>query len=268
MRALLADEVHPGWIGFRWAFMASVGLTWLVRAPQLTALYSRDALIVQAAGAAVPYPPAVVWALWAALLVGLLGVGLGRRVRLSAALTMGCMIAFRVGSPDYVYLYDQLALWQCFALLFFPRGGGRAPGSPFGRHLLTLTYAGLYAGTGLSKLARTASWWWGAPLSLWLVDSHFAGGPLATALSAQPAALAVMGATTVLFEAGFPLALLHPWTRRAWLALGIGLHLGIFALMRVHTFSLVALAGYPLLLEAGDARRLLDGLARRLRRGQ
>ena len=264
MTGWLADEVHPGWVGFRLAYAVSVGLTWLSRAPQLTALYGRDALIVQAAGSPLPLPDAAVWALWALLLLGLGLVVGGARVRLGAAGVGLALLIFRVASPDYVYLYDQLALWQTFALLFCPSGGGRTPGSPFGRYLLTLTYMGLYAGTGLSKLARTTSWFSGAPLSLWLVDSHFAGGALATALSTSPAALAVMGTVTVAFEAGFPLALGWIWTRRAWLALGVGLHLGILFLMHVHTFSLVALAGYPLLLTAADAR----ALAARLRRAQ
>ena len=263
MRSPLAEEIHPGWIGFRRLFALAVGLTWLSRAPQIPELYSRDALIVQAAGSALPISPALAWALWGLLLVGLGLVGLGRRVRLGAALVLGALLAFRQASPDYVYLYDQLALWQAFALLFYPTGGGRTPGSPLGRYLLTLSYMGLYAGTGLSKLARTGSWFWGAPLSLWLVDSHFAGGALARALSVSPVALAVMGSATVLFEAGFPLALLHRWTRRIWLLLGVGLHLGILVLMRVHTFSLVALSAYPLLLSAQDATALAAWLRQR-----
>jgi len=266
VRALLAAELHPGWIGFRRLWALAVGLTWLSRAPQIPALYSRDALIVQAAGSALPIPPALAWALWALLLAGVALVGLGARARLGAAMALVALLAFRVASPDYVYLYDQLALWQAFALLFQPSDAGRAPGDPLGRYLLTLSYVGLYAGTGLSKLARTSSWFWGAPLSLWLVDSHFAGGSLARALSVSPVALAVMGSTTVLFEAGFPLALLHRWTLRIWLLMGVGLHLGILVLMRVHTFSLVALSAYPLLLSAEDATAIAAWLGRLRRR--
>lgn len=263
MRDLLAPEVHPGWVGFRRAVALAGGLTWLSRVGQLGALYSQEALIVKAAHPVLSWPVPVVWAWWSLLMGGLVCVGLGWRVRAGAAALGLGLVAMRVGSPDYIFLYDQLLLWQTVALLFWPAAGGRGPGSPFGRYLLTLTYCGLYAGTGLSKLARTTSWLWGAPLSVWLVDSRFAGGELARQVSAMPWALAAMGSLTVIFEAGFAPALLNRWTRRIWLVLGVALHLGIFALMRVHTFSLVALAGYPLLLSAADARALAARIGRR-----
>ena len=255
---LLDDEVHAGWRLFRPLYALAGAGTWLTRVGQLPGLYSDQSPLVESSKSPIAWPALAVYAWFAVLLAGFAAVAMNWNVRRAAACILVAQVAFRVGSPDYIFMYDQLMLWQTVALLFHPDGAGRTPGSPLGRQLLTLTYVGMYAGTGLSKVARTTQWFIGQPLAAWLVDSHFAGGELARWASVQAPLLAVMGTVTIMFEAGFPLALLHPWTRRAWLLAGIAMHLGILTLLEVHTFSFVALAGYPMLVDGRWAAWLAE----------
>jgi hypothetical protein len=71
--------------------------------------------------------------------------------------------------------------------------------------------------------------------------------------------LALLTYLTVFWEISFPLLLIHRWTRRAAILIGVMLHLGIWITMEVGPFSPLMLAAYISFVNP----RLVAGWARR-----
>ena len=114
--------------------------------------------------------------------------------------------------------------------------------------LVQVQLSWMYLTTGLAKLGG-APWRGGDALYYALLAEHFqrVGGLFQADWlgSGLPYRLTQAGtAVTLLFEAGFPLLVAWRRTRWATLAVGVALHLGIFATMMVGMFSVASLWGY------------------------
>jgi hypothetical protein len=68
---------------------------------------------------------------------------------------------------------------------------------------------------------------------------------------------------TIVWEIGFCLMVLRPWTRRVALVFGIALHLLMTVGLELQTFSLVMLASYIAFLDPKGVSRYLQALIRR-----
>jgi Trk K+ transport system NAD-binding subunit len=110
----------------------------------------------------------------------------------------------------------------------------------------------VYTTTGLQKLVSTA---W-TPLDGFsalfqiLQSPHWARFPdlIPTTGSALAVPLGLLTAVTIVWEVCFFVVLWNPRLRLVFLLVGVGVHLGIFALMEVGIFSVLSLAFYPVLL--------------------
>ena len=69
---------------------------------------------------------------------------------------------------------------------------------------------------------------------------------------------------TLGWELAFGVLLLHPWSRRAALGFGVLVHLTMWLLLELGTFSFVMLAGYLAFLDPSWVSRILTGNPRRL----
>ena len=67
---------------------------------------------------------------------------------------------------------------------------------------------------------------------------------------------------TLVFEIGFPLAMLFRWLRTPWLLAGVGLHLGILVTIDVGWFSQATLCWYAVFLSPEHCDSLYRGLQR------
>ena len=145
------------------------------------------------------------------------------------------------------------------------------------RYLVIVQLVVMYTSTGLQKMSHH---WvpWGDQSALWyvLLQPSWQRWPIET--MPQWAALLTRAATlsTWLWELSAPVLLLAFWyrytasrpgraralfqrvdLRAAYLAFGVILHVGIFIVMDVGTFSLVSLAAYTCAFHADEYRRLL-----------
>lgn len=259
---VLPDEEHPGWPWARRAFALAALATWIPRGWHLPDNYSSAGVLVERSALPlthwVVYSPPVAWALWGVILLGLalFGVGVWPRVGLGSATVAMWALNFHEGLNFKAY--DRLMFWVSLLLLLTPtamlvRG---ARGSPATRHALRLVYAGIYGSTGMMKLLMEPTWSNGDVLRYALVDNNFGLRPLGVWVSSVPALCAVLGWGTVAFEVGFPLLIWWARARVPLLLVGVAFHLGTFGMMHVNTFAVVAIAAYPVLLDAGQARRL------------
>jgi len=120
------------------------------------------------------------------------------------------------------------------------------------RKLAVLHLCIVYTTTGLQKLVSTA---W-TPLDGFsalfqiLQSPHWARFPdlIPTTGSALAVPLGLLTAVTIVWEVCFFVVLWNPRLRLVFLVVGVGVHLGIFALMEVGIFSVLSLAFYPVLL--------------------
>lgn len=154
------------------------------------------------------------------------------------------------------------------------------------RYLIVLQLVIVYTSTGLQKVS--AHWIpFGDLGALYYIlqQPSWAHWPDMTWLAWWFPVTQAMTLGVWLFEVGAPLLLVALWARgsrttagplRRWLTkvrfrdlfglFGIGMHIGIHALMAVGPFSIISLAMYPALWHADEWRRLSDRLSGRLRR--
>ena len=162
--------------------------------------------------------------------------------------------------------------WGLDALVF----GRRARVGAWARRLLILQLVGLYFTAGIQK-AGVAWWPWGGFSALYIVLQDMAVArhsfewlqrfyPLTQLLTAVTMAFE-LGACLVPFaywarhtraEPGWLRAQMNrvgfvPW----WLLLGVGMHLGIAATMRLGVFPFAMMALYPAFFTAEEIRRFL-----------
>lgn len=258
--AALDPQAHPGWSAFRVAWALVAMLTWLGRGYHFPENYSAAGVLFERS--ALPLTRWIVlteptaWAVWGTLLAALALLVTGRVNRPAILVATLAMWTLNFHEGLNFKAYDRLLFWQGVVLLFAPGGGdGRRVGNPGARYALMLVYLGLYGSTGWMKLLNESTWSSGEVLRYALEDNNFGLRPLGVLLAQYPSAVAPAGWLTVAFETSFPF--LVWWRRpRPWLlAGGVLMHLGILATMHVNTFSLIAISGYPVLLDAEQWRR-------------
>ena len=241
------------WTDARRAFALAGLLTWLPRATALEQAYTKAGIVLGVGS--LPWPRWFMfeawqgWLIWSAL-VAALSVLWFRPSRVAAGVVFvtALLLVYTEGMNEKAY--DRLFLFQSIALAF--AGAGSASWGNWARSLLTVVYCGIYGSTGLSKLFFEGDWATGAVLDSMFIDVDFGLRPLGILATQSPAVLLVMSWWTVAFEVAFPLFIWWPRARPWLLILGTSLHLGILATMHVNTFSLIALAGYPVLASPGE----------------
>ncbi|MCA9693571.1 MAG: HTTM domain-containing protein [Myxococcales bacterium] len=213
---------------------------------------------------------------------------LGLYTRLSSLIAWLVWISMVGRNPLLYSMPDQWHGALAFYVMLLPTGRGfsldarwRKKGRPapvWCRRLLQLQLAVLYVGAGVSKTGAT---WRETGEALYYAaaspyNRHFLiNGWLAYL---QPWVLRPATFAALIWEVAFgPFVLLH-WLREAtgwryipplrWLFLGFGvaMHLGIQLLLYVVWFSPLTVAAYTCFLRPDEARRAIDGVARRLPR--
>lgn len=242
----LEPERTDAWGWMRQLFVLAALVNWLPRGPHVLELYS-SAGVVYPDGLArfVVFSPPTAVAIYAALLVGLAGLFVGRGGRWPAVV-VGVASALLLWHEGVNYkAYDRLLLWHALAIAVAPTEREAVPGA---RWCVWIYTSGIYGLTGWSKILDEPAWWRGVPLVYDLVHLEFGMRPVGVWLSAHPALLVPMSWVTLLFEASFPLAVLVRRLQPLVLGVGVAFHLGTLVLMDVGSFWLVAPAAYPVLL--------------------
>ena len=264
MDRLFAARWAGGWAGTRVLFALS-GLLWLAtRAPWLADAYAAPDMVFSTG----PFylndhwiiNLRIAWGVWILAAIGLLGV-----IRGGWAMRPG-LVAWMAGNGVLLAAealdlkaYDRLSYWIALGVLLSPANERELTQkwrSPVARWFLLVAFAGLYGSTGWLKILEEPRWWTGEVLAHHLVELPYSRGAFPAWVSAHAWLTAPMSWHTLLFEAGFPFLC---WWRRTnpWiLLLGVGMHIGILALMNVGPFSFIALSAYPALLDPDVARRL------------
>jgi hypothetical protein len=250
----LAPERHEGWPWFRIGFAAAGLLTWLPRATHIVEAHSSAGIVIAAGRIPlsewVIWSPPTAWALWGLTLASLLVVGIGRWVRPALVVYVACACALLFAEGLNMKAFDRLMLWQAMVLFLAPGAAVRVvEGTPTARYTLLLVYVGLYGMTGWNKLLEEPEWWTGKPLAYDFVELRFGGTVLGSWASGQPWLLKPMSWMTLIFEGGFPLFALIPRLRAWALFVGLGFHVFVALGLNVNTFSYVAVAAYPVLLD-------------------
>jgi hypothetical protein len=219
--------------------------------------------------AQVPLLPApLAYGLWAAGLLGLLGLLRGGAwAKPGLLLWFAATAGLIAGVGLNVRVPERFATWAVGVLLLAPIGRTdllRARVSPFPRLVLLVIMGSLYLSTGFLKGLEEPRWWDGTALSYDLLDRWHAGGPLAVWLSGQPALCAAMSIFTLAFELGFVFLIGLRVTNPLVLVAGALMHLGIASLMDVGSLGNMALSVYPVLLDPDLAERAWGRLSHRL----
>jgi len=238
-----------------------------------------------------PPEPSSAWALWSLMTASALALAVGWRTRLAAllGLLVSAQLALITPLADRgidMLLRNTLLLLACSgageAWSWTARQrSGRWSGDPehrvpaWPRHLLVLQLLVMYGTAGLQKTGLPWTPFGGySALYIVLKDPSIAAGPLPWLEPLYP--LTQLGtATTVLFEVSalgvlgvYWLRLTHArggrlrgWVSRRrphlwWLAVGVGLHLGIAGTMALGIFPFAILALYPALLHPNELRAL------------
>ena len=184
-------------------------------------------------------------------------VGLASRVMVAVALLAahtqtlwGRLHLSRANAVLVVMLFCLLwaktgAVWSVDAWLERRRSGANrqlklAPVLPL--RLIQFQIALLYFNSGLWKI-YDSSWRDGTALYWAVTNNVFQRFPFALPL-VNDASLTALTYLTVFWEISFPFLLLHRWTRRAAILIGVMVHIGIMVMMEVGPFSPLMLAAY------------------------
>lgn len=259
---LYAPQWAGGWAATRGAYVLACLATQLPRLSMIEDAYAPTDMVFSKPpfhlADYVVLSPNSGMLVWAAGVVGLLMLGWGGRLaRPGLLLWLAASWLLLAAEAFNIKAYDRVITWIGLALFFAPiseRGLTQAWRSPFARWVMILFYMALYGSTGWLKALEGSTWWTGDVLAWHLVDHWFGGSSLGAWVSGQRWVYLPMQWFTVIFEVGFPLAVLLRRLNPIWLLAGILLHLGIWATMNVGPFSFVALAGYPVLLHPEVAR--------------
>ena len=204
--------------------------------------------------------PVAAWILWGVAFLPLVGVILGRSWARAGVLSWFVLHASLLAALGLnVRAPERFVFLLVVALLFSPIDEPalhRKWRSPAPRWLLILLYSSLYGSTGWLKLIVDPAWWTGDALRYDLVERFHAGGVLATWLSGHPALCLAMSWFTLGFEALFPILVWWPAATPWLLLVGVGMHLGIGALMHVGPLGTMAMSAYPALCDPDRAEAL------------
>lgn len=181
-------------------------------------------------------------------IVSLVGLLVGYRTRFMALIAWATHFIFSQGHSTS-YGADAFASIFLFYMVWIPSGEafavdalGKKPEAKtttrLALRLVQLHLAIAYFSTGMGK-ALTAQWWngqaiWGS-LMLPVYRQNF---PVEWVASVPWVAM-VAGWGTLLIEIGYPLLMFLSGTRRLWITLVVGLHMGIGVLLGLHVFSAI-----------------------------
>ena len=195
-----------------------------------------------------------VFAIWVSATIAML---LGWRTRIATALTWFGTLCFANRNPWLLNHGDDVLLIALFLLMLSPCGqiwsldARRRRSSnklssrwiePWSVRLFQIQLCMIYFSTGLAKTFGT-TWWDGTSIHFALLDPVRSRWP-AESLLLPTWMTASLTWGTLALELGFWLLVLIPQTRRLALWAGIGLHLGILALMEAGWFSFYMIATY------------------------
>ena len=124
--------------------------------------------------------------------------------------------------------------------------------------LFQIQIAVIYFVTGLWKLANV-TWRDGTAIHYVIENNQFARVPIEAFPIEWLLTLATYG--TMFWELGFAFMLLHPWTRRLALAIGVAVHVGMWATLELGSFSAVMLASYVAFADPERVRRWMTRLS-------
>jgi vitamin K-dependent gamma-carboxylase-like protein len=206
--------------------------------------------------ASAPWQVVVFFAL---ALVVLAAFTAGHRTRLTAVLTWLAVHSVQMRNLAVCDGGDMLLRILCFWAMFADLGarwsldvalGRRAPQRVvpgFAVRVIQLQLALVYLLAGLSKIG--GSWTGGTAVFYAVQDAHF-GRPLGAQLARLPLLCRFLGYYTVAAELAFLPLVFAPirGARALALALVVGLHLGIFATLRVGIFSVLLPASLTIFL--------------------
>jgi Vitamin K-dependent gamma-carboxylase len=162
----------------------------------------------------------------------------------------------------YLVLSDTGLVWSMDAWLAARRGRPLAatPRPVWPLRLLQYQVCVMYVGAALYKLLDPA-WRDGTALHYVLNYNTFQRIPGQVPPSFDPV-LAVLGFTTLAWEGLFPLAFLTRTLKRVFVLIGVGMHVGMWALLDLGAFTPTVLAAYVAFIDAEDARALAAVWAR------
>jgi hypothetical protein len=212
---------------------------------------------------------------------------LGWNTRIVAPLNLVFHYSLFRRNPFFPNGGDNLAVIVQLLLLFAntkgccaldARRARRAEPPSLGRRLRAVVHNGavvaailqlctLYTFAGLHK-ASGEMWYTGTALYYILNVAEYAWPPYSTWLTQNAYLVVGLSYATVVFQLGFPLALVSPKTRYLWMLGGLAFHGGIALMMALWTFSWFVLSVYCLLLSDGEYARLgacLVGSVKRVR---
>jgi hypothetical protein len=208
---------------------------------------------LQAIGAGDPFG----YALYGALLVSFTCMTIGYRATLATAAAWALTVLQARWNPLPLAGSHRVLICVLFPLLWAHCGRvlsidamrrrGQAnqdavPTAIWPLRLIRFQIAVIYLNSGLSKLL-VDQWRDGTAVHYAVSSNLFHRLPAAIPPSLEPVATAATYLTLV-WEIAFGVMLLHPWTRRIALIIGIALHVGMGLVMELGTFSLVMLASY------------------------
>jgi Vitamin K-dependent gamma-carboxylase len=156
----------------------------------------------------------------------------------------------------YIVMADTGLVWSMDAWLAARRGRPFAPTPQpvWPLRLLQYQLCIMYASAAMYKLLDPA-WRDGTALNYILNYNAFQRIPGQVTPSLDPV-LAVLGYATLVWEGLFPLAMLTRTTKRLFVLMGVGMHMGIWGVLDLGAFTPTVLAAYFAFIDAEDARVL------------
>ncbi len=115
-------------------------------------------------------------------------------------------------------------------------------------HLIRIQIALIYLSSGLWKLTFSPVWRDGSALQFVLQQNVFTRFPVSFPTGFDWL-LTVLTYFVLVWEIGFAVMLLHPWTRRLALITGLVLHLGMWTSLEIGLFNCIMVASYAAFLE-------------------
>ncbi|WP_433788198.1 HTTM domain-containing protein [Actinomycetospora sp. CA-101289] len=272
---------------FRIAFGALTVLWTLSLAPTLMAFYGPGAAVPETpaleSGAwtlfSLIHSPSVIWVVWFATLLAAVGVLVGYRTRLAAAIVFVAMLSFERQAPNVFNTGDFLLRMLALYLALSPAGtavsadrwfSGAAPiwsfprRAPWALRLMQIQLSALYLSAVWEKV-QGQLWREGSAVSYALRIGDFERLPTPSWLSDSIVLSELMTFGTLTTELAIAI-LVWNRTARPWvLGLGVLMHLGIAITLDIGFFSVAVLTMYLAFVPPERAEALLTGGRDRVR---
>lgn len=197
-------------------------------------------------------------------LVLLAALTIGVLPRWTTAVTFLIHVLFLHRNPLINYGVDFYAtsflFYLCFIQhsIFFSVKCSKKPldlVSSVGFRLLQIQFVVAYAYAGFEKL-KGQTWWEGKAVWNTLINTQIASFDFSW-MSHFPFIIAVLSFLTIIYEIYAPVAFFNDKSRRLWLFLGLGFHLGIFVTMNIPFFGLIMAIGLLIFVKDEELNALL-----------